>query len=176
MVKVSEIMRKFVVTGEPNLTLADVAKIMTKNRVGSVVVMTKSKPTRIVTNEDIIGIIAKGKSVRSTKVRDLPRKEFVTVLPEDNILNVTKIMIKKGVKRIPVMKDGRLLGMVSEKEIVLVSPQMMNLLSEKLKVRVEAAYPREGSTAGVCELCEQYSTELKMGGDGRWLCEECRSD
>ena len=176
MVKVSTIMKKLVVTGEPNLTLADAAKIMTKNRVGSIVVVEKSKPVRMVTNEDIIGVIAKGQSVRNTKIRDLPRKEFVYASPDDSINNVTKIMIKKGIKRIPIMKEGKLLGIVSEKEIVLVSPQMLNLLSEKLRMRVDSAYPREGTLSGICEQCEQYSYELRKSPDNRWLCEDCREE
>ena len=175
MVKVAEIMKKSVVTIDPELTLSDVAKIMTNNRIGSVIVMRKTKPIGIVTVDDIVGTVASGKDPKKIRVKTLKKKKarFVTTTPNENVLRVTKKMVKTGVKRIPVIKDGKLLGIVSDKEILLVSPELVNVMSEKLKMRVDSVARPEHEISGICERCEAYADNLKNIG-GRWLCEDCR--
>ncbi len=174
MVKVQDIMKKSVVTIDPNLSLADVAKIMTNNRIGSVIVMSKAKPIGIVTDDDIVGAIARGKDPKKIKVKGLKKRtRFVTISPDDDVLKVTRKMVKTGVKRVPVIKDGKLIGIVSDKEILLMSPELVNVLSEKLKIRVDAVANPEQEISGICERCEAYADNLKNIG-GRWLCEECR--
>jgi CBS domain-containing protein len=174
MVKVHEIMKRSVVTIDPELTLADVAKIMTNNKVGSVIVMNGANPVGIVTNEDIVGAIARGKDPKKVKVKGLEKKmKFVTASPDDDVLKITKKMVKIGIKRIPVIKDNKLIGIVSDKELLLVSPELINVLSEKLKIRVDAVAQSDQEISGICERCEAYADNLKNIG-GRWFCEDCR--
>jgi len=172
MVSVDKIMKRFVVTADPGITLMDAAKIMTVNRIGSVVVMKGSVPVNMVTNDDIVSIVAQGKNPSKMKLGDMKKKSVVTVPPEENIQKVAQLMIKTGFKRIPVMKNGKLYGIVSEKEIVLVQPQLLDIMSEKLRMRIERVSPREGTISGICEMCEGYSDDLKNVGD-KWLCESC---
>ena len=148
---------------------------MTNNRIGSVIVMKKLKPVGIVTDDDIVSLIAKGKSPKSIKVKDLPqtKKKFITATPNEDILKITKRMIKSGVKRIPVLHAGRLVGIISDKEILLTAPELISVISEKLKMRVGMVARPDQTISGICERCEAYSDELKSIG-GRWLCEDCR--
>jgi CBS domain-containing protein len=174
MPKVSDIMKKSVVTVDPSMTIADVAKIMTNNRIGSVIVTdSKMAPVGIVTDDDIVGIVAAGKNTARVRVKDLKKKKLISVSPDENILKATRIMIKSGYKRMPVIKDGKLLGIVSDKEILLVSPQMIEVLSEKLRARVEMVAQPDERISGMCEECDQYSDNLR-NVNGRWLCRECR--
>ncbi len=172
MVKVKEIMKKSVITIDPNLTLSDAAKIMTNNRVGSVVILNKMRPVGIVTSEDIVGAVAKGLN-KKTKIKDLPKKKLISASPDEDILKVTKIMVRNGIKRLPVIKNGKLLGIVSDKEILLVSPELIDILSEKLKTRVDLVARPDQEISGICENCESYSDNLK-NVSGRWICESCR--
>jgi CBS domain-containing protein len=174
MVKIHEIMKKSVVTIDPELSLADVAKIMTNNKIGSVIIMEKTKPIGIVTDDDIVGTIAVGKDPKKIKVRGLKKKtKFVTASPDEDVLKVTKRMVKTGIKRVPVIKNGKLVGIVSDKELLLMSPELINVLSEKLKMRVDSVAQPDQAISGICERCESYSDELRNIG-GRWLCEDCR--
>jgi len=126
-------------------------------------------------NDDIVSLIAKGKSPKSIKVKDLPqtKKKFITATPNEDILKITKRMIKSGVKRIPVLHAGRLVGIISDKEILLTAPDLISVISEKLKMRVGMVARPDQTISGICERCEAYSDELKSIG-GRWLCEDCR--
>jgi CBS domain-containing protein len=174
MPKVSEIMKRSVVTVGKGISLGDVAKIMTNNRIGSVIVVNDAQsPIGIVTEADIVGTVAAGKNPADVKISELKQKNLVSVKPDEDIIKVTKLMIKTGYKRMPVIQDGRLAGIVSDKEILLVSPEMIEVLSERLRARVEKVAQPDERIAGFCEECDQYSDNLRNIG-GRWLCKECR--
>lgn len=173
MVKVKEIMKKYVITVDPEATLADVSRIMTNNRVGSLVVVEGNKPVGIVTDSDIVSVVAEGKNPSKVKIKDLGKRKFVTASPDDTMLYVIKVMVKNGIKRVPIMKDGKLEGIVSDKEILLVSPELIEVLSEKLRARVGMVADRGQTISGICEQCENYSDDLKNMG-GKWFCEDCR--
>ncbi|MBU0530152.1 MAG: CBS domain-containing protein [Candidatus Aenigmatarchaeota archaeon] len=174
MVKIKEIMKKHVITVGPSIDMAAVAKIMTNNRIGSVIVMDKSKPTGIVTTDDIVGLIAHGGNPKKTKISALKkRKKFVTASPDDNMLDVAKVMLKSGLKRIPVVKNGKLEGIVSDKEILTIAPELIDVMSEKLKARIATVALPDQEISGICERCEAYSDDLRTV-NGRWWCEDCR--
>jgi CBS domain-containing protein len=173
MVKVKEIMKKYVITVDPEISVSDVAKIMTNNKIGSVILMVNMKPVGIVTADDVVSVVARGQDPKQTTLNDLPKRKLITASPEDDVLKITKRMIKVGVKRMPVLKDGRLEGIVTEKEILLVSPELIDILSEKLKMRVSSVANPDEVISGICETCEAYSDDLQ-NISGRWLCEDCR--
>ena len=175
MVKIKQIMKKRVFTVDPEISMADAAKIMTNNKIGSLIIMDKSKPIGIITESDIVGLVARGISTKKVKIKDFPKKRrLVTASPDDNMIKVTRKMIKTGIKRVPIVKDGKLMGIVSDKEIMLVSPELMNIMSERLKNRVELVAKPNQIISGICEYCEAYSDDLKFIG-GKWICESCRN-
>ena len=89
-------------------------------------------------------------------------------------MDIAKKMIKNGIKRMPVVDDkNNLVGIVSDKEILLISPELIEILSEKIKMRVESVAKPEEVISGICEECGEYSDEL-TNIDGRWICPECR--
>lgn len=178
MVRVKDIMKRHVVTIEPDVKMSTVAKILTNNRIGSVVIVEKDKPIGIVTTNDIVTLIANNKDPKMIKAGKFwkdRKRPFMTVSPDENILSVAKKMIKTGLKRFPVVKGGMLKGIVSTKEILLVSPELIEILSEKLKAKVDAVARPDQTISGICEKCDSYSDELK-NIDGRWVCPECREE
>lgn len=177
MVKVREIMKKYVITVDPDVTMSDAAKIMSNNRIGSVIVMEDDKPVDIITTEDITTLVARGLNPKKTKIKDFEKKDkkkFITASPDEDVLKVTKMMVKEGIKRVPIVERGKLVGIVSDKEILSTSPELIDILSEKLKARIERVAEPGETISGICENCEAYSDNL-TNIDGRWLCEECRS-
>lgn len=173
MNKVKSIMKTRVITADPGINISDAAKIMTNNRIGSLIIMRNKKPVGILTDDDIVGVVARGGNPKSVRIGDLPvKKKFITASPEESIMEVTKKMIKNGIKRIPVIKDGKLMGIVSDKEILLVSPELLDVLSEKLKMRVESVAIPDQIISGICESCGEYSDSLR-NVSGSWICDDC---
>lgn len=173
MIPVKNIMKKRVITVSPNVNISDAARVMTNNRIGSLIIIRNKRPVGILTDDDIVGVVARGKDPKKVRIKDIPaKKKFITASPDERITDVTKKMIKNGVKRIPVIKNGKLLGIVSDKEMLLVSPELLDILSEKLKARVEAVARPERTISGICEECGEYSDNLVNVG-GSWICEDC---
>ncbi|MBI4175748.1 MAG: CBS domain-containing protein [Candidatus Aenigmarchaeota archaeon] len=175
MVKVKDVMKKFVYTVDPEISVDAAARIMTNNRIGSIIVVDKGKPVGIVTDSDIVTVVAKGDDPKKVKLKSLEQRKFITASPEEDLMKVIRTMVKTGVKRMPVIKDGQLLGIVSDKEIMITAPEMIDILSEKLKARVSMVALPHQTISGICELCEGYSDELK-NVSGKWACEDCRGD
>ncbi len=176
MIKVKDVMKKHVVTIDPSTTISTISKIMTNNRIGSVIIMKNQKPVGIVTTDDMVSVIAKNqnpKKIKAWDIEKIKKRPFITASPNDDILSIAKKMIKNGIKRIPVLDKDKLIGIVSDKEILLVSPELIEVLSEKLKARVSNVAEPKQIISGICENCELYSDELKNVG-GRWLCPDCR--
>ncbi|MBN2043258.1 MAG: CBS domain-containing protein [Candidatus Aenigmarchaeota archaeon] len=178
MVKVKEVMKKHVVTIGPEVDMYTVAKILTNNRIGCAVIVQKDIPTGIVTTNDIVTLIAKKKDPQKIKAGEFwksKKRPFESVNPNQNILNVTKKMIKTGIKRFPVVDKDQLKGIISVKEILLVSPELIEILSEKLKSKVESVVRPDEEISGICENCDAYSDEL-VNIEGRWICPDCTGD
>jgi CBS domain-containing protein len=175
MVKVKEIMRKFVITVDPGFTLDAIAKILNNNRIGCVIVMEGQKPIGIVTSEDVVGAVANGTDPKKYKAKQLLKRKFITASPGDDLLKITKKMVRTGIKRIPIIEKGRLEGIVTDKEILVTTPELIDVLSEKLKARVERVARPEKRISGICERCEGYSDHLTNTG-GRWYCEGCSEE
>lgn len=182
MVKVKDVMKKRVITIESDSTVADAARIMTNNKVGCLVIVENGdEPRDIITESDVTTIVAKGLDPKNVKVSDLKAKKLkkrtvlITVKPEDDVLDVAKLMVRNGVKRVPVVENGKLRGIIADKEILIISPELIEIMSEKLKSRVGSVAKPSQKISGMCEDCEEYSDELKQVG-GQWLCPECRGE
>lgn len=183
MVKVKDVMKKRVITISPDKTVADAARVMTNNRVGSlVVVKNKDQPLDMVTESDVTTVVAKGMNPSKIKISGLKSKKLkkkhhrlISVKPSDNVLEVTKILVRNGIKRAPVVENGKLVGMIADKEILIISPELIEILSEKLKSRVNDVAKPKQTISGMCEDCGAYSDELKQIGES-WICSECRTD
>lgn len=176
MIKVKEVMKKHVVTVDPKMNMSTIAKILTNNKIGCVVIISNSRPVGLITTNDIVTLVAKDNDLKKVKAGDFWKKikrPFITVSPEESIFRAAKKMLKTGYKRFPVVENNELKGIISTKEILMVSPELIEILSERLKAKAEAVARPTQTISGICEMCSEYSDELR-NVDGRWICLECR--
>jgi CBS domain-containing protein len=177
-VKIGDIMRKAVITVKKNDTMDKVVKIMAKAGIGGVIVTDEGKVTGIITEKDIIrDILAQDKNLKKVRVKNIMKHPVRTVLPETDIEKAMEIMRDLDIERLPVVKKGRLIGLVTARDITKVEPAMLEMARQK-----EAAFfdplPKEGfrlSITGECETCGNYSEYLK-DVKGRLICEDCREE
>lgn len=177
-VKIGDIMRKAVITAKKNDTIDKIAKIMAKAEIGGLVVIDQGKVVGILTEKDIVkNVLAKDKNAKKVKVKDIMKHPVRTVLPETDIEKAIEIMRDLNIERLPVVKGGKLIGLVTVRDITRVEPALLEMTRQK-----EASYfeplPKEGyrlSITGECEVCGNYSEYLKDVG-GKLICEDCREE
>lgn len=121
---VSEIMpKRMVVTIDisTNPSIMDVAKLMAKHRIGSVVVVEGNnyKPIGIITESDIIKkVLAQKKVADQVAVRQIMSSPLIVVNSIDSIDTAAEAMVKNKVKRLVVLEqDGAMIGVLSVTDI-----------------------------------------------------------
>ena len=111
---VNEVMTHDPVVVEPTTTLTEAARFMRDSDVGPVLVAEGGSLTGIVTDRDIVvRAIADGRDPSSTKVSDVVSGSVTTVTPDQDASEAARIMREQDVRRLPVVQDGRPVGIVA---------------------------------------------------------------
>ena len=115
--QLSEIMTRKVITVDISERVEEALRLMVKFDVGSVVVTDQEKPVGIVTERDITRSALRGDSLLKLPVRSLMSRPLQTVTPDMEIWRAFELMLKLGVRRLPVLEEGRMVGLVTEKDL-----------------------------------------------------------
>ena len=138
-IRVKDIMNKKPIVVSPEASIGKAARLMARHKIGSVIVVDKGVIVGILTEGDILRrAFIKNKSPTKTKVKDIMTKNPITLSVDDDLSKVANIMNKKGVRRFPVVSEGKLVGYLSEKDLLKIEPSIIDVLLEKLKIREPA--------------------------------------
>lgn len=114
MKTVRDVMTKNPVSMSSDSPVIEAAKAMSDMRIGSVVVMDKDKPCGIVTDRDIaVRAVATGSDPKSTKLADICSHDLTAIRPDQSLDDAIQLMKSHDVKRVVVMTDSKLEGIVS---------------------------------------------------------------
>jgi signal-transduction protein with cAMP-binding, CBS, and nucleotidyltransferase domain len=151
--------------------VSDAAKLMKKTDVGSIIVMQKGKARGIITERDIVHkVIAAGKDPKKVKLAAVMSKPLKVIRASDKVESAALALRNNKIKRLPVMNHkGKLVGIITEGDLLRVYPGMMDIVSEMQDIR--QSKPNE-YFSGVCEICGEFSEELRRD-EGKLKCEEC---
>jgi CBS domain-containing protein len=116
---VVDIMRTDVKAAEAEDTFADVAKVMRSNGISSVVVLEKAgKLAGIVTERDIVNLVAAGGDPHSVKVvHGMTRRHLETIGPKADIAEAADKMVSLNIRHLPVLDRGKVVGIVSIRDL-----------------------------------------------------------
>ncbi len=122
MKKCSDVMTKDVVTGTPENTIVEVARLMKTEDIGPVLIVDNEQSKTlvgIVTDRDIVvKVIADGQNVDTTRVGDVMSKKLVTCRADDDVDVAMKAMAQFQLRRIPVVGENmKLLGIISQADV-----------------------------------------------------------
>src|SRR4029450_268295 len=124
-------------------TVFDAAQKMRDASIGNVVVLNGQKVCGIVTDRDIVvRAIATGRDPRSTKLADICTRELTTLSPEDNVETAVRLMREHAVRRLPVVKDDRPVGILTLGDLAIEED------SESALADVSAGPPKVRPTVG----------------------------
>jgi CBS domain-containing protein len=115
---VGEVMHTDVKTANADDTFADVAKIMRSNGISSVVVLDGRKLTGIVTERDIVNLVAAGGDPHNVKVvHGMTRRDISTVTPKTDIAEAAEQMVMRNIRHLPVVDRARVVGIISIRDL-----------------------------------------------------------
>ena len=114
-------MSKNVVAVEKSTSLQDSAQNMKKSKVGCVIVTDDNKPIGIVTERDFITKVAAEGRPLFTEISEVMSSPLITIDPEDTIWDASEMMKEKGIHKLPVKEDEKIIGIVTTTDIVKIS-------------------------------------------------------
>lgn len=133
-IKVGDIMKTSLVAISETATIQEAARIMKSRDIGSLLVKDRNKKIYgILTDRDLVEkAIAKGIKI-STGISKLVSKPLVGIGPDSDISEAAKLMGNEDLRRLVVFKEGKVIGILSEKDIVKISPSLYDLIAEKVE-------------------------------------------
>ncbi|RLF11515.1 MAG: signal transduction protein [Thermoprotei archaeon] len=118
-VMVREVMTPTIVSVDASASVKDAANLMLEKGIGSVIVMEGEKPVGIMTERDILKrVVVKGLDPATTKVKDVMSSPLVTVKADTYIVDASRIMAEKNIRRLLVVEDSKAVGIVTEKDLL----------------------------------------------------------
>jgi len=178
-----------VITVKENSCIPLVARLMEHYQIGSIVVLARDgNPLGIITERDlVVRILVKlsdGQFVRQVvennphtimlTARDVMSSPLITITPDITLVEAARLMRHQNIRRLGVLSNGQLIGIISNKDILSITPDLIEILREKKKMVNDTfvdALTQSGVT-GYCENCGNWSNNL-TGSNGLLLCEEC---
>ncbi|MCK5042677.1 MAG: CBS domain-containing protein [Candidatus Aenigmarchaeota archaeon] len=118
MIFVKDVMSKDVITVESKETVKKAAEIMAKKNIGCLVITKGKKPYAMVTERDFLRkIIAVKSDYENIKVEDVMHIPLTTVNQDISIIKACELLQQKSFRRLPVTKNGKLIGIVTETDL-----------------------------------------------------------
>ena len=173
-ITVSEVMSTPVETVKLNATAYDAANILKNRDIGCLVVVDDAmRPVGIITEKDLVHkVVARNLKSKEVLIKDIVSPKLISISPKATIIEAAKLMAKKNIKRLPVIENGKLLGIITVSDITSVSPKIFEIMIEVSKIRGEEDYLKEQeSIYGICEVCGSQGRLRYI--NGRYVCESC---
>lgn len=117
--RASDIMSKDITVIREDETVREAAERLAGDDIGVLPITDQNKNLKgILTDRDIVvHVIARGKDPNSTRAKELEQGEIITLRPDDSIQHARDLMAQYKIRRLPVVENGRVVGMVSQADI-----------------------------------------------------------
>ncbi|MCL4331789.1 MAG: CBS domain-containing protein [Candidatus Thermoplasmatota archaeon] len=120
---------KFMMTEET--TASQAAKIMSNDHVGFAIIERDGKPIGMVTEWDFVNkIVSKDLNPKEVLLKDIMNTPLMSVDPKTPTDQVTVLMSKNGVRRLPVVENGKLIGVITSRDVLRIFKDYMDNLSD----------------------------------------------
>ncbi len=136
--KVEDVMVESVITVDADATVMKAVKLMNKHEIGCLIVIRRGRAAGIITERDLLKrVVAKSKNPSRTKVREIMTKPLISGHSDMDLEDATRLMFERQIKKLPVVDEGRLLGLITLTDVARFQPQMIRIL-KKLSNQVAA--------------------------------------
>ncbi len=115
--QVRDIMHTDVKTTSPGDTFEHVATMLHDHGISSVVVLDEESLVGIVTERDLVNIVAEGRDPKATTVGERMTRDLDTVEPKTDIAEAAEHMARLKIRHLPVVQEGALAGIISIRDL-----------------------------------------------------------
>lgn len=134
IVLVRDVMAKDVKVVRLDTSVKEVVATLSKFDIGSVIVVQGDRPVGIITERDILRrMVEPCLAPETLTAKHIMTSPLITISENANIEEAAQLMAKKKAKRLPVMGDGKLIGMLTFTDIVFNVPTMLAVLEELVR-------------------------------------------
>ncbi len=138
---VEDIMQKNVIAVDSSATIKDAAVMMTDSHVGCVIITDGHSPIGIVTERDIVQRVVSENLPLSTSVSEIMSTKLITAKSDFTLWELAQLMKTNSIHKLPVEKDGNLVGMVTATDLVkansLASGTEISKITEQILLRIK---------------------------------------
>lgn len=128
---VEDVMVKEVITIDENSTVKEAAEVMNKFEIGCLIAIRKGKAVGIMTERDLLKrVVAEVRDPAVTKVKDIMSSPLVVVEPSTDLEEAVKLMFHMKIKKLPVVDEKRLVGLISLTDIARFQPEVIRILKQ----------------------------------------------
>lgn len=115
------------ITDTPDDSLSDASSRMWKQQTGSLLVMEEGNLVGIITERDVLRVVAEGHDPSATSLRDVMTKDPVTIGPSTKLRDAASIMFDHWFRHLPVVaEDGEVCGIISLRDLVSLLAEGMD--------------------------------------------------
>ncbi|WP_433623430.1 CBS domain-containing protein [Halomicrococcus sp. NG-SE-24] len=177
--------REYVGVSESDTVLGAV-QLMQSEGVGSVVVLRGSEPVGIMTESDVLDLVAEERDPASTTVSEVMTSPVVTTGADRSLADAAGTMTHQEIRRIVVTEDEELVGVLTERDVISASTSPSSINSHQGHEPTETAgatpVERPANTDGgdteyanqsICEVCGSLTHAL-TNVNGQLVCSDCR--
>ena len=183
-------------------TVRGVVELMREERSSCVLVVRGSEPVGIMTEWDVLGVVADDRDASATTVGDVMSSPVITFEPDRSLTDVANAMARENIRNVVVEDGDGVLGLVTQRDVIaaagsfqatMTSPRATDTTAgleasqpsdersaqsqpagESLDSRALANGGDEYTTQGVCEACGSLADAL-WDANGQLVCADCRT-
>ncbi len=157
--KVCDAMTKNPIMVTQDTAVAECARIMQRENIGSLVVGNKRKLEGIITEQDLVRkVLASGIDAEHTPVSKIMVKHIFTVSPEIDLFDAIQLMNDYNIRHLPVIARTAVIGYITLKDILRIQPQLCELIIDRFNIKEEGDKPVFGAHKDefdICPLCKK---------------------
>jgi CBS domain-containing protein len=134
IVLVRDVMSKDVRVVRPDTSVKEVVATMNKFNIGSIIVVQSDRPVGIITERDILRrLVEPCLAPETLTARQIMTSPVLTINEMADIEETANFMARKRVKKLPVMNNDKLVGMITYTDIVAKVPTLLSILEELVR-------------------------------------------
>jgi len=124
-----------VVTVGANVNVRKAVRVMNDFEIGCLIVVENGSVVGILTERDVLKrVVDEGRKPEETLVKDVMSKPLITISSEASLENAIELMFKHKIKKLPVVENGKLVGLVTFTDLVRAEPTLIQTIRRLMEV------------------------------------------